>query len=80
MRYLESRNGIYYYRRVVTVNGKKHTKRISLRTRDYLRAQKAALDLFFESESIEPMEGANRPGNSSRLTQSFHFFLFEPIF
>ncbi|WP_421205790.1 tyrosine-type recombinase/integrase [Aeromonas sp. 601027] len=55
MRYLESRNGIYYYRRVVTVNGKKHTKRISLRTRDYLRAQKAALDLFFESESIEPI-------------------------
>ncbi|MFM5344593.1 DUF4406 domain-containing protein [Aeromonas veronii] len=27
-----------------------------------------------------PREGANRPGNSSRLTQSFHFFLFEPIF
>ncbi|MFM5069725.1 hypothetical protein ACEUBL_11705 [Aeromonas veronii] len=27
-----------------------------------------------------PKEGANRPGNSSRLTQSFHFFLFEPIF
>lgn len=55
MRYLESRNGIYYYRRVVTVNGKKHTKRVSLRTRDYLRAQKAALDLYFESESIEPI-------------------------
>ncbi|WP_226869136.1 hypothetical protein, partial [Enterobacter hormaechei] len=24
-------------------------------------------------------EGANKRGNSSRLTQSFHFFMFEPI-
>ncbi|MGP8956688.1 hypothetical protein ACT024_26635 [Enterobacter mori] len=28
----------------------------------------------------EPKEGANKRGNSSRLTQSFHFFMFEPIF
>lgn len=28
----------------------------------------------------EPKEGANKWGNSSRLTQSFHFFMFEPIF
>ncbi|EBX8493919.1 sugar kinase [Salmonella enterica subsp. enterica serovar Chester] len=27
-----------------------------------------------------PREGANKWGNSSRLTQSFHFFMFEPIF
>ncbi|MEH4117034.1 hypothetical protein POX51_25650, partial [Escherichia coli] len=26
-----------------------------------------------------PREGANKRGNSSRLTQSFHFFMFEPI-
>lgn len=26
------------------------------------------------------MEGANKRGNSSRLTQSFHFFMFKPIF
>ncbi len=25
-------------------------------------------------------EGANKRGNSSRLTQSFHFFMFESIF
>ncbi|MGS8518114.1 restriction endonuclease subunit S [Escherichia coli] len=25
-------------------------------------------------------EGANKRENSSRLTQSFHFFMFEPIF
>ncbi|MCV5791001.1 hypothetical protein OFN52_28440, partial [Escherichia coli] len=25
-------------------------------------------------------EGPNKRGNSSRLTQSFHFFMFEPIF
>ncbi len=29
---------------------------------------------------IKPREGANKRGNSSRLTQSFHFFMFEPIF
>ena len=28
----------------------------------------------------ENKEGANKRGNSSRLTQSFHFFMFEPIF
>ena len=25
-------------------------------------------------------EGANKRGNSSRLSQSFHFFMFEPFF
>ncbi|OKT49952.1 sugar kinase [Escherichia coli] len=25
-------------------------------------------------------EGTNKRGNSSRLTQSFHFFMFESIF
>ena len=30
--------------------------------------------------SIAIREGANKRGNSSRLTQSFHFFMFEPIF
>ena len=29
---------------------------------------------------IKVKEGANKRGNSSRLTQSFHFFMFEPIF
>ncbi|EYD80818.1 prepilin-type N-terminal cleavage/methylation domain protein [Escherichia coli 1-176-05_S1_C3] len=29
---------------------------------------------------VVPKEGANKRGNSSRLTQSFHFFMFEPIF
>ncbi len=29
---------------------------------------------------FKTMEGANKRGNSSRLTQSFHFFMFEPIF
>ncbi|WP_434964302.1 hypothetical protein, partial [Escherichia coli] len=39
---------------------------------DYRDVQQA-----FE-ESVK--EGANKRGNSSRLTQSFHFFMFEPIF
>ena len=34
-----------------------------------------ALDL-----NLPAREGANKRGNSSRLTQSFHFFLFEPFF
>ncbi len=32
------------------------------------------------SELEKKREGANKRGNSSRLTQSFHFFMFEPIF
>ncbi len=31
-------------------------------------------------DSVSIKEGANKRGNSSRLTQSFHFFMFEPIF
>ena len=33
-----------------------------------------------QSEGEDVREGANKRGNSSRLTQSFHFFLFEPFF
>ncbi|MBW8550680.1 hypothetical protein, partial [Escherichia coli] len=29
---------------------------------------------------LKSREGANKRGNTSRLTQSFHFFMFEPIF
>ncbi|WP_279505587.1 CS1-pili formation C-terminal domain-containing protein [Aeromonas veronii] len=32
------------------------------------------------ARGITTREGANKRGNSSRLTQSFHFFMFEPIF
>ncbi len=31
-------------------------------------------------KAVDAREGANKRGNSSRLTQSFHFFMFEPIF
>ncbi|MBT1527463.1 hypothetical protein KKQ42_06065, partial [Enterobacter hormaechei subsp. xiangfangensis] len=31
-------------------------------------------------DDVVVREGANKRGNSSRLTQSFHFFMFEPIF
>ncbi|SQK58181.1 type IV secretory pathway VirB6 component (fragment) [Escherichia coli] len=34
----------------------------------------------FDGMSYFIREGANKRGNSSRLTQSFHFFMFEPIF
>ncbi|BCM32341.1 hypothetical protein ExPECSC054_2326 [Escherichia coli] len=35
---------------------------------------------FFIQHKLFAWEGANKRGNSSRLTQSFHFFMFEPIF
>ncbi len=41
-------------------------------------------EFFLKKHSLvfinTPKEGANKRGNSSRLTQSFHFFMFEPIF
>ncbi|MCM8150465.1 hypothetical protein M8U72_16635, partial [Enterobacter roggenkampii] len=35
---------------------------------------------YNENTTAVPLirEGANKRGNSSRLTQSFHFFMFEP--
>ncbi len=35
---------------------------------------------YFKVTFYQTKEGANKRGNSSRLTQSFHFFMFEPIF
>ncbi len=32
------------------------------------------------NQQLNIREGANKRGNTSRLTQSFHFFMFEPIF
>ena len=40
---------------------------------------KSTIMLLF-SVIMSSKEGANKRGNSSRLTQSFHFFMFEPIF
>ncbi|GCN67368.1 hypothetical protein ExPECSC036_04251 [Escherichia coli] len=37
-------------------------------------------ELTEDGEPVCVKEGANKRGNSSRLTQSFHFFMFEPIF
>ncbi len=34
----------------------------------------------YMTDVMPAKEGANKRGNSSRLTQSFHFFMFEPIF
>ena len=36
--------------------------------------------VIFIHHAFNAKEGANKRGNSSRLTQSFHFFMFEPIF
>ncbi len=40
----------------------------------------ATFDLAIMRTLPRLKEGANKWGNSSRLTQSFHFFMFEPIF
>ncbi|MGC9822566.1 hypothetical protein P4I59_24900, partial [Escherichia coli] len=53
--------------------------------RSYLEADESGF--LYSSSAIFPLqnkstcsrEGANKRGNSSRLTQSFHFFMFEPI-
>ncbi|MCV8077675.1 PTS sugar transporter subunit IIB, partial [Escherichia coli] len=37
-------------------------------------------NLLVVVDDVVAKEGANKRGNSSRLTQSFHFFMFEPIF
>ena len=44
----------------------------------FIGAQSRGILKHSQSNSIR--EGANKRGNSSRLTQSFHFFMFEPIF
>ncbi|MDL4429035.1 tail fiber assembly protein [Escherichia coli] len=50
------------------------------------RIQQLSLTKMGAEKKIPPglmwktKEGANKRGNSSRLTQSFHFFMFEPIF
>ena len=52
-----------------------------------IKAGEPLLVLKFETDTdstknigMNAREGANKRGNSSRLTQSFHFFMFEPIF
>ena len=45
-----------------------------------VRLLTALFDHKFEVGIAGVREGANKRGNSSRLTQSFHFFMFEPIF
>lgn len=42
------------------------------------RERQKLIDDFLSNHRAK--EGANKRGNSSRLTQSFHFFMFEPIF
>ena len=38
------------------------------------------MQVYHYADALFAKEGANKRGNSSRLTQSFHFFMFEPIF
>ncbi|MDX7685696.1 Hpt domain-containing protein [Aeromonas caviae] len=47
-----------------------------------LELQQDGIDTFISDIHLlaNAREGANKRGNSSRLTQSFHFFMFEPFF
>jgi len=45
-----------------------------------LAAALCSSPVWAEEATFTAKEGANKRGNSSRLTQSFHFFMFEPIF
>ncbi len=47
---------------------------------DFSLTEEQELLLASIRELITTKEGANKRENSSRLTQSFHFFMFEPIF
>ncbi|WP_407226716.1 hypothetical protein [Enterobacter kobei] len=48
--------------------------------KDFFSAIENLLKAGFQPRFYTVKEGANKRGNSSRLTQSFHFFMFEPIF
>jgi hypothetical protein len=47
---------------------------------DEVIAYEPTIGLMGKTGAGKSREGANKRGNSSRLTQSFHFFMFEPIF
>lgn len=49
--YLLNRNGVYYYQKVTTCNGRRHTIRKSLKTRDRAHAQLLALQIHFNHSS-----------------------------
>ncbi len=59
----------------------------AMQGQDVVYANLTGEDLDIQANSViaamkacDVKEGANKRGNSSRLTQSFHFFMFEPIF
>ncbi|MEX4761283.1 hypothetical protein P0143_25975, partial [Klebsiella pneumoniae] len=87
MSYDEARNTPLYSLEVSDINyaGKDPDLIISTLTPQEVGALKyQEMKLYFDKnkglKSVFVREGANKRGNSSRLTQSFHFFMFEPIF
>ncbi|MFM5208586.1 hypothetical protein [Aeromonas hydrophila] len=61
---------------------KEHQSEYLYRLQEIKRTGATTVNLLalVEAGLVDAREGANKRGNSSRLTQSFHFFMFEPIF
>ena len=55
-----------------------HQKKVDLLNDKLSPIEDKEIENYLSTKILK--EGANKRGNSSRLTQSFHFFMFEPIF
>ncbi len=67
---------LQHLKQSLAITGKLHNIQRSLD--DISSGSIILLDMMEADKKL--MEGANKRGNSSRLTQSFHFFMFESIF
>ncbi len=69
-----------FYLSLISTVGDKYTVMVKVRLADIITVKKSSTNYMAHFGKIKAKEGANKRGNSSRLTQSFHFFMFEPIF
>ncbi|ELU7989216.1 hypothetical protein SDC80_005099 [Escherichia coli] len=58
----------------------KYNKKLFYLLKNLDEISSSTVTSHLQRQATRLREGANKRGNSSRLTQSFHFFMFEPIF